>query len=761
MLKYLECPSNIEDIPPELQIIFKREGIGDNHVHWGAAFFYEHLLERHRTASETRSFFEQWLNKGDIENTYCDSWVKLYNSYYFNPVPTFLFHGLLAGLIDRFIKGAEPECLGNIGKARRLYEDIFSQSFIRPGNSIPSFDGWFAGMHRVLNYWDDIDDKRWMYARRNRSRENFEIPKLLSNASFLAKLFSFLELSSPSEERTDAYNYLFDRMLSIRCLLYSHITQSPGNPGLPEFRKWFNRMRRVRQLINPPISLRERAEALSRDGSLSHLEFRIDCDIKVYDLLREYGHWRKWPEVEHDFQRQFGSHVNTSASSLSLPVLPRKKEEKQDNNNPRHGIKKIAFSLGLSKDPQEKSAHIVRFASLLNRYRKSIDEFFKIVKPHKDIPPRSAIFQLVRGLDVYNDELSIPNWVPALIYQYFDLRCEIDSLVPVNARIKHTFHAGEDFNSPLEGLRYVHEAMFGAKLKQGCRIGHSMALVKEIKIKAFQVKIGNWLENLIWEWGIWEQLKKTEELKDVERELNQVKYIIGKKLSNINKSNYETAKALTGADPRHLWNAFQYRFDFNELEKYELVYRTPRRDWFEFKACQNLKDGEPGHEILYIYLCHEIIREIEDESWEIKITDQQASRWKALQEHIRWVLGQHGLTIEVCPTSNFLIGGFRDFREHPIFDFAPIAGGSFTPVCLNTDDPILFNMTLHHEYVNLFYAALERGENRKALKEWLRKVSTNGRDSTFCCEQINDQALRELYKELSPLNSVSFYQVGR
>jgi hypothetical protein len=372
-----ECPSNIEDIPPELQIIFKSEGIGDNHVHWGAAFFYEHLLERHRTASETRVFFEQWLNKGDIESMYCDSWVKLYNSYHFNPVPTFLFHGLLAGLIDRFIEGTEPECLGNISKARRLYEDIFSQSFISPGKSIPPFDTWFAGMHRVLDYWDDIDDKRWMYAHRNKSMESFEIPKLLSNASFLAKLFSFLELSSPAEERMDAYNYLFDRMLSIRCLLYSHITQSPGNPGLPEFQKWFNRMRRIRQLINPPISLREKVDTLSRDGSLRHLEFRIDCDIKVYDLLREYGHWRRWPEIERDFQRQIGSFAYTSASSLSLPVLPAKKEKKQENRNPRHVIKRIGFSLGLSKDPQEKSPHIVRFASLLNRYRKSIDEFFK------------------------------------------------------------------------------------------------------------------------------------------------------------------------------------------------------------------------------------------------------------------------------------------------------------------------------------------------------------------------------------------------
>lgn len=55
------------------------------------------------------------------------------------------------------------------------------------------------------------------------------------------------------------------------------------------------------------------------------------------------------------------------------------------------------------------------------------------------------------------------------------------------------------------------------------------------------------------------------------------------------------------------------------------------------------------------------------------------------------VAGMH-VAVEVNPSSNLLVGGFRSIFEQPIFHLADI------PITLNADDPLTFGTTLADDY---------------------------------------------------------------
>src|SRR5437763_9311896 len=63
-------------------------------------------------------------------------------------------------------------------------------------------------------------------------------------------------------------------------------------------------------------------------------------------------------------------------------------------------------------------------------------------------------------------------------------------------------------------------------------------------------------------------------------------------------------------------------------------------------------------------------------------------------------LKEHGIPLEVCPTSNICLGVYADIGSHP-FTRLHAAG---IPVTVNSDDPPLFNTSLNHEVGLLFDA---------------------------------------------------------
>ena len=57
-------------------------------------------------------------------------------------------------------------------------------------------------------------------------------------------------------------------------------------------------------------------------------------------------------------------------------------------------------------------------------------------------------------------------------------------------------------------------------------------------------------------------------------------------------------------------------------------------------------------------------------------------------------LAEHGITLEVSPTSNVRTRSVPSMEEHPL----PILVAAGVPVTINSDDPPMFGTTLNAEY---------------------------------------------------------------
>lgn len=58
------------------------------------------------------------------------------------------------------------------------------------------------------------------------------------------------------------------------------------------------------------------------------------------------------------------------------------------------------------------------------------------------------------------------------------------------------------------------------------------------------------------------------------------------------------------------------------------------------------------------------------------------------------VIKDRGITLEVCPASNIVLGLYKDYTEHPLCKFIEFG----IPVTLNSDDPPYFNTSVGREY---------------------------------------------------------------
>jgi adenosine deaminase len=69
---------------------------------------------------------------------------------------------------------------------------------------------------------------------------------------------------------------------------------------------------------------------------------------------------------------------------------------------------------------------------------------------------------------------------------------------------------------------------------------------------------------------------------------------------------------------------------------------------------------------------------------------------RSIEDHrVVQLLRQHGIALEVCPTSNLQTGVIRTFTQHPLRDLYRLA----VPVTINTDDPSVSDTTLTDEYL--------------------------------------------------------------
>lgn len=80
-------------------------------------------------------------------------------------------------------------------------------------------------------------------------------------------------------------------------------------------------------------------------------------------------------------------------------------------------------------------------------------------------------------------------------------------------------------------------------------------------------------------------------------------------------------------------------------------------------------------------------------------------------EVIRW-LSENQIQLNVCPTSNVMLGGVTDLASHPI----RILFDNGVPVTINTDDLLIFGQSVSEEYRNLYRAGVFSGQELEDIR---------------------------------------------
>lgn len=76
-------------------------------------------------------------------------------------------------------------------------------------------------------------------------------------------------------------------------------------------------------------------------------------------------------------------------------------------------------------------------------------------------------------------------------------------------------------------------------------------------------------------------------------------------------------------------------------------------------------------------------------------------------------LAKHKIQLNVCPTSNIMLGNSKSYETHQIrtlFDYG-------IPVTINTDDLLIFDASVSREYLNLYNAGLMTAKELNIIRE--------------------------------------------
>jgi adenosine deaminase len=106
----------------------------------------------------------------------------------------------------------------------------------------------------------------------------------------------------------------------------------------------------------------------------------------------------------------------------------------------------------------------------------------------------------------------------------------------------------------------------------------------------------------------------------------------------------------------------------------------------------------------------------------------------AVQAGLRSKVAALGISVEVNPSSNLLIGDLHDLTSHPLWRLRPpIPGVTSAPVsvCIGSDDPITFGTDLRQEYQFVHDALMLAGLSDEQARSWLDRTRASGLEARF------------------------------
>ncbi len=315
----------------------------------------------------------------------------------------------------------------------------------------------------------------------------------------------------------------------------------------------------------------------------------------------------------------------------------------------------------------------------------------------------------------------------------------INTKIPKQLRI--TYHVGEDFLDVADGLRAIDEAINFLGITSGDRLGHALAL----GISA----------------GQWYRTKNHRIILPRQDVIDNAAWMVFKlsKYGYSNKPIIYELKSMFQDNFLYVYQSipFQERDHYVDIDMYidswklrgdnpylyldtddHIAYRNIiKRGWTNICTeydCYNRNDicnsnlqairenNVRAYKLMHHYHFNKEVRKFGDECIEYEISKKYIEAVELIQEHMRHEIAQMGVGIECNPSSNYLIGTFKRYDQHPITNFnnkylCNDNNNAKLFISINTDDLGVFDTSLENEYA-LMACALQKIEDESGNKKY-------------------------------------------
>jgi hypothetical protein len=633
----------------DFDLALLREGAVDGHVHIGTCLPFDALFQLIQARSRTSATAYSGVLRTEAEEMQ-DSVGGT-----FEPATVLTMGAILSGLLDRFLAQGENDFVAFVASLPQtqsfkdavlqgtLWEFLLEEDEAQPTRS-----------RRIDSGFDLIEGK-----------ETTSLPSI--DDPYEAAVSRKLALLKLTMDESAASGLLLcvDDLLRAEALVHSSLTQSVDR-GLSAFLSYSHRLGSLRR------SLPDQSRIVVKHG-LPHLA---------------RGMWLRGVELRT--AEQFAGHSGMADLARSLDAKLGGYEDALSGIEERKPM--ATWPICLIKDKSVVASPEQPASSLEGRVRFELRRLYDIVGQAAELLttfPRAR--RVIPGLDVAGDENAVPNWCFAVLFREFLNRIsDAEPTEEIPGFLSFRVHAGEDFHSPLQGLRRIYEAANWVVPEEFTpRLGHALALSETTPVPSLDSPeaqtIDEAFDDLVWAWSLLEQRPGAQNAR-LTRVLAEVIEAAGAELYEVEDaaiSDYSLA--------------YKNRFEHQALKELGLFVRSTYRERLELSHQVRL----PGHprteqRILYRYLTDQSLAaaakaRLLDPAWLQQVID-------AVRPLVIDAVRARGCVIESCPTSNLIIGGIDDYRRHPIHEW--IAAG--LSVTINTDDPGLFSINLQDEYASIW-----------------------------------------------------------
>ena len=579
---------------------------------------------------------------------------------------------------------------------------------------------------------------------------------------------------SKSRERRslqyDDYNLFFVYIL-IRLWMRKKMVQNNDFIGFDNFQKIEHRKA---YFLDDPYSERSLIRLTINDALKK--EYLKEMEVRIAPYTKQI--------------RQLDGYVDSDSKQdpvirhlITQGKLPAKKDLRDRYYYVFHFLKRPDPSESMDEiyDKVQWTSQICRHHQLRRTFLKQAEE---IIRFRENDPDRAV---RVRGIDATSRELGCRPEVLGTAYRLLgDHKFEYGGHTYAkrgSPPLGKTYHVGEDFLDIVDGLRAVDEVIHFLDFDCGDRLGHALVLGIDIegwyeqKGREIALSVQDYLDNLAWfyhalthysipnvgalkerlnrDFEYWfrfvyrSSIKKErlERLAEAARayyeDTKEDHSLYCQHTNHFDIMDYYRAWRLRGDDPSCYIDGF-----FKKPSGGKLQVPSERA-----KVCANFPPNIDDRYIAeysflnYLYQYDNLVRNKGKQRIKIDISKEYIGAVKAVQSEMRMRIARKGISIETNPTSNVLIGTFRDYKKHPLLAFynqgLPVsfeeeADCPQIQVSINTDDGGVFYTDLSTEYA-LIARAVEQIEDENGqprfrkndIYTWLDHIRVMGNEQTF------------------------------